>query len=82
MDGWNGMGDAQTGAMTGIMHDVWTDSTDDAWMGAMTDVMHDVQTDGMYDASMSGMYNAQMIGTYDVMYNVWTDSDFTRILCR
>ena len=56
MDGCNDRHNAQgmdglygrctDGAMTDIMHDVWTDCTDNAWTGALKGVMYDVLMDG------------------------------------
>ena len=76
------MGNALTGAMTDIMHDVWMCSTDDVQMGAMTDESYNVQTGGMYDVWTDGMDNAQTGAMKDVPYGVWTDGDFTMISCR
>ena len=39
------MGNAWTGAMTDMMHNVQMDGMDNDWMGAMTDITHDEQTD-------------------------------------
>ena len=49
-----GMDDAQTGAMSDVMHelrmgctyDAWRGGTYDAWTGAMTDILYDVLTVG------------------------------------
>ena len=65
------MGNAQTGAMTDVMSNVWMDIIDDAWMGAMTDILHDVLTDHMDNAWMCAMT--------DIPYNVWTDGDMETI---
>ena len=43
------MGNAWMGAMTDIMHDVWTSCMDNAQRGAMTDKPNDVQMEGMYN---------------------------------
>ena len=40
------MDDAWTGAMTDVMHDVWTGCMDDARTGALKGVMYDVLTVG------------------------------------
>ena len=70
------MGDAWTGAMTDVSHDVWTGCMDGAQMGAMTDIMHDVWMDCKDDSWIGAMKG--------VMYNVLMDGDlaiFVQVIC-
>ena len=69
----DGTGDAWTGAMTDVTHNVWMGCMDNAWMGAMTDIMHDVWMDCTDDAQTGALKGV----TYDVL----TDGDFSLGFC-
>ena len=58
----DGTGNAWTGAMTDIMHNVWMCYIDNSQTGTMTDVLYDVWTDGM---AMHRWVQQQM---YHMMY--------------
>ena len=67
-------GDASTGAMTDVTHDVRMGCMDDAWTGATTDVMHDVWMVCMDDAWTGA--------SKGVMNDGLMDGDFPGFLCR